>query len=300
MLSVLRTVLPISFQQRLLKVWLRLERHLPMSVRSVFWNDLTLFGKPQLGYLETHLADHCNLNCRRCSHFASLAETHFADPARFERDMRRLGDLFRNIRVIRLMGGEPLLHPRVEQFLSVARAIFPNARIHLVTNGILLRQMKDPFWRSCRENRVTIDLTVYPPIRTSLENIRKLCQNEQVVLRESPNSAFCVRMNFEGNSPPAPSFSNCRNLFYCPVLKDGRLYVCATSAYIGFFNAEYGKKFPQDQGVALDDPSISGRAVLRALSRPVELCRFCSLTTKTFPWSNDKPIMSDWDVCSVP
>lgn len=299
MLGILRNSLPLSVQMRLLKAWLRVERHFPMAVRSVIWNDLSPFGKPQLGYLETHLVNHCNLNCRRCSHFAPLAPPHFEDPDVFERDMLRLGELFRNIRVIRLMGGEPLLHPAVERFLSIAREAFPAARIHLVTNGLLIRQMRDTFWQACRDNRVTIDLTVYPPVRALLDDIRELCLKEQVTLRESPNNTFCVRMNFKGNSPGDQSFSNCRSLFFCPNLRNGRLYVCATSTYIGLFNARYGEHLPQDQGIALDDPQLSGRSVLRALNRPVELCRFCSLKTVTVPWSNGRPEKSDWDIHSA-
>jgi molybdenum cofactor biosynthesis enzyme MoaA len=145
MLGVLRKMLPGALQKWLLKGWLRLERHLPMPVRSFFWNDFSLFGKPQLGYLEANLVDHCNLNCRRCSHFAPLAEPHFVAPDDFERDMRRLSALFRNIRVIRLMGGEPLLHPEAERFLSIARTAFPLARIHLVTNGLLLDELREAF-----------------------------------------------------------------------------------------------------------------------------------------------------------
>jgi hypothetical protein len=299
MTNYLRTVVPMSFQKRLLKVWLRFECCLPMFVRSVFWNDWFLFGKPQLGYLETHLVDHCNLNCRRCSHFAPLAAPYFAVPEQFERDMCRLGELFRNIRVIRLMGGEPLLHPGIEYFFAATRKWFPEARLHLVTNGILLDKMADSFWNSCRQYRVIIDLTVYPPVRAFLEGIRQRCKSEQVVLRESPNSAFCVRMVLEGGSPQWVAFSNCRNMFYCPVLKDGRLYVCATSAYIGVFNSRYNKALPQDQGIALNTPSISGRFILRALNRAVELCRFCSLETRIVPWSNGSPEMADWDVRSV-
>ena len=240
MLNVMRRMLPGALQKWLLKGWLRLERHLPMPARSLFWNDFSLFGKPRLGYLEAHLVDHCNLNCRGCSHFAPLAKPFFVAPDDFERDMRRLSVLFGNIRVIRLMGGEPLLHPEVDRFLSIARAAFPVARIHLVTNGLLLADPRESFWLACRQNRVIVDVTVYPPVQIRLERIRALCHSQGVSLRESPNSAFCARMNFKGDSPLRASFSHCRNLFFCPVLKAGKLYVCAPSAYVGLFNARYG------------------------------------------------------------
>jgi len=299
MVNLIRKILPAFLQNRVLRTWLHVERHLPMAIRSIFWNDWCLFGKPQLGYLEAHVVDHCNLNCRRCSHFSPLAQPHFTDPSDFARDLARLAELFKNIRVIRLMGGEPLLHPEVGRFLSSARGIFPHSRIHLVTNGLLLRQMPADFWLCCRKSRTVIDLTVYPPILPILDEIRGLCGRERVGLRESPNNAFCVRMDLEGCSAPKSAFSNCRNLFYCPVLKEGRLHVCATSAYVGYFNSRYGANLPQDEGVNLGDPGLSGRRVLRELNKSVALCRFCSLKTHTAPWSNSSPEKLDWDIRSA-
>ena len=37
------------------------------------------FGRPVLDYLEFHLADHCNLNCAGCLHYAPFADKRFAD-----------------------------------------------------------------------------------------------------------------------------------------------------------------------------------------------------------------------------
>ena len=73
-------------------------------------------------------------------HFAPMADRWFADLDRIAADFVRLKELFRNIREIRVMGGEPLLHPDCVAFLRIVRAAFPNCRLALVTNG----------WRSNR------------------------------------------------------------------------------------------------------------------------------------------------------
>ena len=44
--------------------------------------------KPDLTYLEIHLLDHCNLNCKGYGHFAPIAGKHFADLSEYERDMK--------------------------------------------------------------------------------------------------------------------------------------------------------------------------------------------------------------------
>ena len=94
----------------------------------------------QLHYLETHLVDHCNLKCKGCGHFSSLSEKRYTDVDIFKRDLMRLSGLFDNISRIRLMGGEPLLHPDVLGFVKSSRLAFPNADIWVVTNGLLLHK----------------------------------------------------------------------------------------------------------------------------------------------------------------
>lgn len=106
--------------------------------------------RTELPYLEFHLTDHCNLNCKGCAHYSPMASDHYADLYQLEKDLQRLAQLFRNIRLIRLMGGEPLLHPDVDRFIRTTRSAFPKSRIGIVTNGILLPQASQAFWDACR------------------------------------------------------------------------------------------------------------------------------------------------------
>ena len=49
-------------------------------------------------YLETHVADTCNLKCRGCMHFSNIAsKPNFPDLKEFDRDFKRLSELFSNI-----------------------------------------------------------------------------------------------------------------------------------------------------------------------------------------------------------
>jgi MoaA/NifB/PqqE/SkfB family radical SAM enzyme len=65
----------------------------------------------KLLHLEIHLAEHCNFGCASCNHFSPLAQKSFPDISEFERDVRRMGELFGGrARYISLLGGEPLLN----------------------------------------------------------------------------------------------------------------------------------------------------------------------------------------------
>lgn len=77
--------------------------------------------KRPLIHLDVHVTDHCNLNCKGCTHFAPLVEQEvFKDPDQVGKDLRELAKKF-VIKKIHLLGGEPLLHPRVNEFVKNAR-----------------------------------------------------------------------------------------------------------------------------------------------------------------------------------
>ncbi len=116
---------------------------------------------------EVHIVEHCNLNCKQCSHFSPLAEESYIDLGEYERDMRRLSDLFDGrMSTVQLLGGELLLHPEINEIMRITRETFPIGRIRVVTNGILLPSMSDEFWEKCREYQVEISVSHIPSILT--------------------------------------------------------------------------------------------------------------------------------------
>jgi len=46
--------------------------------------------KGKIWYVETHLVEHCNINCKYCDHFSCIAEEKFADINVFTRDLQRI------------------------------------------------------------------------------------------------------------------------------------------------------------------------------------------------------------------
>ena len=112
---------------------------------------------------QVHLTFHCNLKCKGCSHFSSLAEKRHLDIKIFEKDLQRLSRLGKkHIRKIDLLGGEPLLHPEINVLMKIARKYFPKTQIVLLTNGILLPAMPNDFWKTCKKNKIIVIISYYP------------------------------------------------------------------------------------------------------------------------------------------
>ena len=112
--------------------------------------------------LEYHITDHCNLNCAGCSHFSPLAEPWYVDPEDFEREWKEVADCGLEIQRIRILGGEPLLHPELGFMLKCVRCLFPKSDINVVTNGILLKQKKSELLPVFIRNNISITVSCYP------------------------------------------------------------------------------------------------------------------------------------------
>jgi len=253
-------------------------------------------GGLRLQYLETHLVDHCNLGCKSCGHYSPLSEPWFADPETFRRDVRRLRSLFVSVEHLRLMGGEPLLHPELSAFLNIAREALPETRIHLVTNGLLLSNMADAFWKHCAAKRIVVDMTRYP-VRLDLERIRSKCAEHGVKLAigNVTMNFFKFRHDESGGSEPARTFANCRRLFYCPFLREGRIYTCSEPALAHIPARSFGVELSVCEADSVDiHGDVTGYDVLEYLSKPIPWCRFCTTDWPSVEWGLSKRAREEW------
>jgi len=254
--------------------------------------------KPSLPYLETHLTDHCNLNCKGCAHFSPIAKEWFADPDEHQKDMIQLSKLFSNIETIRLMGGEPLLHPNIEPFLSSTRASFPEANIRIVTNGILLSNMPEQFWDACRANNIQIEITFYPPMASKIAEL-SLSKAKGIEFRLNKKKLFKKFVNLEGNSDIARGFHRCRRRMTCPMLRQGRIYCCFLPAVIGVFNKHFQAKIPSDGFIDIYELNLSGERAADLLNTPSQTCAYCTGGWDRPPttlWTKSEKKIDEWTV----
>jgi hypothetical protein len=246
--------------------------------------------------LETHLADHCNLNCKGCSHFSPLVGGEkFTDIEIFKRDMARLRQLFDNIYEIRLMGGEPLLHPELLSFFEVTRQTFPGARIALFTNGIRLPTMSDMFWDGCAQNHIRVKLSYYP-IELNIHEIKRKARKKHVRIKiPRPIKSFFKHINISGDSDPNASFRSCRMMFKTPQLRDGKLYPCFFPAYVHYFSAYFNESIFADEKDSIDlFGDVSPAKILKFMDRRIPMCRWCLTRRRYEKWGFSGKDIHEW------
>ncbi len=251
---------------------------------------------PELQHLEFHLADHCNLKCKGCTHFSNLVkEPVFADMGQYKKDIRRLSELFDNIKEIHLMGGEPLLNPDVEEYIRITREIFPYAEIAIATNGLLIMTMKQSFFDTILETDTMISISDY----TCLDEGKILTYLSQHGIRKcelrNGKQVFAKNLNPAADEDPGTIFAQCPRRV-CTFLGKGSIAACVQPFVIHYFNEYFEQNFSEGGTISLYE-DMDGHAILKKLSKPMEACRYCTYE-ESFSWnvSGDPVPMSDWCV----
>lgn len=149
-----------------------------------------------------------------------------------------------------------------------------------MTNGLLLLKQGAAFWQACRETRTMIDMTWYPVMSAEAKDaVEQKCREEGVVLRVTKVERFMDKFCETGTEDAAASYRACRRSQYCPYLRNGRLYPCATAYHLA-------DRLPQqEREEGIDVRSYSASEILRYLLTPVSACRFCAATPGEFEWS---------------
>lgn len=253
-----------------------------------------------LDYLEIHITDHCNLNCACCCHFAPLAEKYFMSKEHFKNDLERLSFLSKGkINRIRLMGGEPLLHPNIIDLMQIARTLFQESDIAIHSNGILLSSISNEFWEACERYKIGIILSYYP-VDIDYTNICSLAKKHNVCLKTEIDTGVKKFRNFKLDLTGKQSYI--KSWFYCTHadasvnLYEGKLYTCDITAHskhlakyfhipLEYEESDYINIYHEH---SMDD-------ILKKLNAPHPFCKYCCPNdSKIIDWKISDRKLSEW------
>ncbi len=102
-------------------------------------------SKMRLGALEINITEDCNLNCKGCDHAMGILPKRHISVNEILDGIRTLS-LVMNVRVLRIIGGEPLLHPNLTELLKNIKQIPFADYVELWTNGTLLERLSQESW----------------------------------------------------------------------------------------------------------------------------------------------------------
>jgi len=232
--------------------------------------------------LEINVTEHCNLRCQHCDHSSPLLQPRLLSPAGVYDELSVLSAALKALE-LRIVGGEPLLHPDLVEVISEARRAQFARKITLVTNGTLLHRMPRAIWR-------LIDgmwISLYPDVKRSYDSRElrqeanrhgvwiweKECRNFDASLLgvKTENDAL-VAFIYERCVTHPPRFS------YCTV-RSGRFFMCQRAAFMEdrLRSLEIDYACSEADSVELRGGAQLGVAIREYLGRttPLRACRYC-------------------------
>lgn len=252
--------------------------------------------------VEFHVTDKCNLNCRYCSMFSGLVkDNNLPDIKQYVRDLKRIQSVFRSLKRVKLLGGEPLLNPELQQFIEMTRDIFHFAKIQLITNGLLITAMNQELIQSIVKNNVEIVISYYMPLNPKIDDIHQFLNAHHIQHRVTPIiTQFYKIYDLSGMQNADENFAACGCKEGCTTLRDGKLMSCFVPSIIHIaadafhFSAEY------HDYIDLYREDLSRELIREAMKKKLETCKYCLIRGIAADWSqiekNGIPRIQDWSI----
>lgn len=279
----------------------------------------------ELGGFTVAASSHCNLNCKGCDTYSPLAKEEFVSYEDFARDLDKLKELAPDREMnISFLGGEPLLNPDLIKLIRKTKSVYSETGPNILTNGILLSQMDDEFWKTIKECEVNLGVTRYPLNINRNLYMKKAKEygieiGEDVVKSDKLYDLNTRKLISYNNNENEYGFDWSKNILDLKGKQDyvekrkscphrgivqyarGNLYYCYVHAFINAFIDYFNVNIPitkKDYIKIADVKDI--KEIDDFLSTPKPLCRFCKQCHNTcydgepLEWEFSERKITEW------
>jgi hypothetical protein len=203
--------------------------------------------------IEIYITNECNLTCSNCNRFNNY---NFKGHYSWEDSAYAIQQWSQRIDapLITIIGGEPSLHPELQQWVEGVAKLWPDRTVMVQTNG-LIPVIQFPWWNSSTRK--------FPNIGTGIAAHSEKLKNKLINKWQGRGGHFdawqfndCAIVDrgdyFDiHDNDPGEAF-DCCNLKHCHTIFQGRLYKCPTMALLPEFSKQYSVNFSEKQRQLLD------------------------------------------------
>ena len=98
------------------------------------------YRSPIINQLDLVLTTHCNLRCQDCAAFIP----YLPKREHFDSDyIKAMACFFKGIEIVRVVGGEPMMHPEFLKIIPMLRGLFECKKLVLTTNGYRAKENQE-------------------------------------------------------------------------------------------------------------------------------------------------------------
>lgn len=239
----------------------------------------------ELNHVDVGCVSHCPKKCVSCSHASPYMKPWFMDVGQMVSDLNALKP-FVHFNQVALVGGEPLLHPKLMEFIHAAKEVGIADEVCVVTNGMLLPKMNTAFWESLDSLR----LSIYGNLNPDILPLAKLkAEIHGFRLDAWEYKEFFLQLKSKPDDG-VESFNRCEWRRDCFGIHQGKFYLCPQSLH-------FSERFLGHESAAGLPLENLTEAKLRAYldrTEPFEACSICCGGEKiAAPWREAKS-KRDW------
>ena len=247
--------------------------------------------------LEVNLIDNCNLNCVGCTHFSSIYGANSILPYKqFEKELKQIRKIGKYVR-LRLLGGEPFMVPMLEQYIRTVREIFPETDIEIVTNGLLVGQLKAETLRAMKDCEISIVITLYKPTMQLKEKIAEVLNSYELwwSFDGTLTTEFSRQLTLDNSHDGYEASKKCISSG-CLFLRNGKIYKCPIAGLLNDFARYYNLDPVPDTGISIYDDSFEVyKEIEKCAKAPTAICNYCSEEIEMIPWTVKRNAgLNDW------
>ena len=225
----------------------------------------------RLPHLETNVTTYCQNRCVGCNHLIPLQKGRHANTEQIRKDLAAFAKIA-HADVYALLGGEPLLHPELDEILEIAHESGACDKVEVITNGERIYSTSTAF----RTLTDILTVSVYPQLdRKKLDFIRRMCTtyNVQLDIKDVREWRFTAPLADDTSaSTAAGRYQQCWYKTYCHVLDNGYFYCCCEMPFIGPLLMNKRTGF---DGLDIHTASEADLAAYLQQAETPESCRLC-------------------------
>ena len=250
----------------------------------------------KLKNVEIQIIAHCNLNCKSCDHFSPIANKWEIDVNNYINELLLLKKYF-EIEKITLIGGEPLLHTKLNQLLTETRNVFKSSRIVIFTNGTLIKKTINKLFKTMKQYDIEFQLTKYP-IDFDYDSLIKILYQLGIKCYIENQCDKWFQYHIDNNNYPI--YANCysRESMDNFQLVNGKLSCCQIPAYIKYFNQYFNKDIYITKNDYLDlsnnlDEKYIKKYIDTFHNKGLNFCQYCHKVSES-NWEISKKEITEW------
>lgn len=231
--------------------------------------------------IEINAAWHCNISCRWCSHASPASVQRFADPERVRTSLTKLAHWMR-LDHVRILGGEPLLHPRLIDLMRSAIDSRISDKVRVLTNGLVLHEAPAEFWQTVNEVHVSVYPSTTRAVERHVDVLRERAKRSHTRLRFLYFDQFRISYRPSGDDEAltARVYRTCQvgNVWRCLTLEDTRLFRCPQAAHVNIapeyaaYRSHHGLDFLEINAISSPEALLAWLRGRQALTS----CQVCA------------------------